>query len=127
VEKSRSSLFIRIDVRQRSGIPALSLPGLEVHGFTGADAQQDSQTSRLVDVLCQRRIEASATLLDEGEVESRVKAIDLEVIGESGRVGSGLMTLPFRVGVLLGIAVCCRRSDWGPPGQMVTLGSNQGW
>ncbi len=50
-------------------------------------------------MLCQRRIEASATLLDEGEVESRCKSDRLEVIGESGQRGVGIDDASIRVGV----------------------------
>jgi hypothetical protein len=57
---------------------------LEVHGLAGADAQQDSQDFQVGDVLCQRRIKASATLLDESEVESRRESDRLEVIGKRG-------------------------------------------
>src|SRR5260370_22087906 len=47
------------------------MPNLEVHGLARANAQQDSQHFQIGDLLCQRRVKAGATLLDEAKVEAR--------------------------------------------------------
>jgi hypothetical protein len=52
-------------------LPALVLPGLEMHGLGRANAEQDSQDHRIGDLQGQGRIEAGAALLDRGKMECR--------------------------------------------------------
>ena len=61
----------RIDyVRQWWRITCLIRPCLKMHGLGGADADQDAQDFRMGRPLCQRGVEAGATLLDSREVEA---------------------------------------------------------
>src|SRR5579863_602924 len=57
------------------------MPGLEVRSFHGADAEQNAQNIYVGNALRQRRIKTAATLLDEGEVESRGECDGLDAVG----------------------------------------------
>ena len=56
------------------------MPGLEVHGFGRADAEQDPQDHWIGDPLGQGWIEAGAALLDKAEVECRRVGDGLDVL-----------------------------------------------
>jgi len=61
----------RIDyVRQWWRITCLIRPCLKMHGLGGAYTDQDSEDFRMGRPLCQRGVEAGATLLDGREVEA---------------------------------------------------------
>src|SRR6266436_4689616 len=62
------------------------MPNLEVHRLARANAQQDSQHFQIGDLLCQRRVEARATLLDEAKVEARCTGNCLKGVGDGAAV-----------------------------------------
>jgi len=78
--RSRFRRVVSRDRRSRQGVDCrFVLTGLEVNVvLAGADAQQDSQDFQVGDVLCQRRIKASATWrsMKGGKWNPAVKAID---------------------------------------------------
>ena len=75
-------------VSQRRRITGLVRPGLKVHRFGRADADQDAQHFHTAGPLRHCRVEAVAALLDRRKVESRRVGDRLDVIGR-GQVGIG--------------------------------------
>ena len=72
------------------GIACLVGPGLEMHGFSRADANQDAQNFYAGRTLSHGRIEAIPTLFNRGHVEGCSVRDGLKKIGIVGVViGSG--------------------------------------
>src|SRR6266851_5802787 len=67
------------------GVPGFVLPGLKVHRLTRADAEQNSQYLQVGHLLSQRRVQASAPLLDESKVESSGECNGLKTRGYACR------------------------------------------
>ena len=85
------------DVCQWGRVACFVLPSLKVHGFGGADADQDAQNFRMRGALRHSRIEGGATLFDRRKVETRGVRDGLQEVGIAGiGVGSGnCRVLPF--------------------------------
>src|SRR3954452_3406663 len=71
----------QLAVGQRRRVPGFVVPGLEMHDLAATDAEQDAQHLPVGDALCQRGVEAGATLLDERKVEAGRIGDRLEVVG----------------------------------------------
>ena len=68
-------------VGDKGDVTGFVVPGLEVHDFASADAEQHAQNFQVRDFLGQNGIQAAATLLDERKVEARGIGDRLEVVG----------------------------------------------
>ena len=92
----------RVDVGQGEHVAGLVHPGLEVGGFSGPDAKQDSQDFHIGHSLSQRRVKAAAALLDGAEMEAGGEGDRLEMVRD---VEGGDVAGPVRSSSVLGIAV----------------------
>jgi hypothetical protein len=71
----------QIAIRDVGCVAGLVVPGLEVHDFAAADAEQHAQDFDVSDFLSQRGVQTAAALLDECKVEARGIGNGLEVVG----------------------------------------------
>ena len=80
----------RIGVRGIGAITSLVAPGLEMHDFRSADAEQDSQHLGVSDSLSQGWVQARTALLDRAEVKARRVGDSLQMAGATEiSVGAG--------------------------------------
>lgn len=77
-----------------------------MHGFAGADAQQNAQDLEVCDLLGQRGVQTGSSRFDESKVEACGESNRLEMGGDAfGVIAAEAATVCVRI--RSGMAVCC--------------------
>lgn len=107
-----------VGVGYGQSVACFVLPGLEMHGFAGADAQQDAQDFEICDLLGKRGVQTGSSHFDESKVKACGESNRLEMGGDAfGVIAAEAATVCVRIrsgdgGVLLHIQAWHGLNKW---------------
>ena len=122
------------------GVSGFIVPDLEVHGFAGANAQENAENFQVGDFLREGRVETGAALLDKTKMETGGVGDGLKVSGDVaaliqnevivafrnsgvlslGEIGDGVLESAAEIGVLVVAAVASPPT--GIDGELLEVG-----